>query len=107
MSLRTRHTSSSACAGGAWSCYAMVLIPMRCWMDRSRRGRRHIRSGRGTARVERLRYGLTLLRRRHDRIQTHWSRYSREWSESNLWDSWFSHADGRSHCSDVGSVPGC
>ena len=38
---------------------------------------------------ERLRYGLTLQRPKHDRIATHWSDYSREWSESDLWDSWF------------------
>lgn len=50
---------------------------------------RHVAIARGRARVERLRYGLSLLRPRHDRIHTHWSRYSREWGESNLWDSWF------------------
>jgi hypothetical protein len=50
---------------------------------------RHASSARGTARIERSRYGLTLLRPKHDRIQTHWSTYSREWGESDLWDSWF------------------
>ncbi len=49
----------------------------------------HVWSVRGRARVERIRHGLTLLRPKHDRIQTHWSQYSREWSESDLWDSWF------------------
>lgn len=39
--------------------------------------------------LEHLRYGLTLQRPKHDRIHTHWSRYSREWGESDLWDSWF------------------
>lgn len=38
---------------------------------------------------ERLRYCLTLQRPKHDRIHTHWSRYSRRWDESDLWDSWF------------------
>ncbi len=38
---------------------------------------------------ERLRYGLTLQRSKHNRIHTHWSQYSREWNESDLWDSWF------------------
>lgn len=38
---------------------------------------------------ERLRYGLALQRPKHDRIHTHWSRYSRLWDESDLWDSWF------------------
>lgn len=39
--------------------------------------------------AERLRYGLTLQRSKHNRIHTHWSQYSREWGESDLWDSWF------------------
>lgn len=50
---------------------------------------RHIIAARGTAQKERLRYGLTLLRPKHDRIHTHWTRYSRRWDESDLWDSWF------------------
>jgi len=54
-----------------------------------RRMLRHAGSARGTALIERSRYGLTLLRPKHDRIQTHWSTYSREWGESDLWDSWF------------------
>lgn len=49
----------------------------------------HVLSGRGRARVERLRYALTLLRPAHNHIHTHWSHYSREWGESDLWDSWF------------------
>jgi hypothetical protein len=39
--------------------------------------------------LERLRYNLTLQRPKHNRIHTHWSRYSRRWGEANLWDSWF------------------
>jgi hypothetical protein len=38
---------------------------------------------------ERLMYALTLQRNKNNRIHTHWSQYSRRWSESNLWDSWF------------------
>jgi hypothetical protein len=49
----------------------------------------HVLKGRGAARLERLRYAATLLRPKHDRIHTHWSDYSREWGESDLWDSWF------------------
>jgi hypothetical protein len=45
--------------------------------------------GKGPLFTERLRYGLTLQRPKHDRIHTHWSRYSRRWDESDLWDSWF------------------
>lgn len=58
-------------------------------MDNLARSARHVLAGRGLARRERLRQALTLLRPRHDRIETHWSRYSRGWSESDLWDSWF------------------
>lgn len=39
--------------------------------------------------LERLRYALALQRHKHDRIETHWSRYARAWNESDLWDSWF------------------
>lgn len=42
-----------------------------------------------SAMKERLRYGLALQRIKHNRIHTHWSRYSRRWDESDLWDSWF------------------
>ncbi len=45
--------------------------------------------GKGPLFFERLRYGLTLQRPKHNRIHTHWSRYSRRWGESDLWDSWF------------------
>ncbi len=38
---------------------------------------------------ERLRYAVALQRPKHNRIHTHWSGYSREWNEANLWDSWF------------------
>ena len=38
---------------------------------------------------ERLRYAVALQRPHHNRIHTHWSRYSRRWDESDLWDSWF------------------
>jgi len=50
---------------------------------------RHMLSGHGRARIERIRYGLSLLRPKHGRIDTHWSTYSRRWDESDLWDSWF------------------
>ena len=51
----------------------------------------HVSGGRGNLPLltERLRYGLALQRRRHDRIHTHGSAYSRRWDESDLWDSWF------------------
>jgi hypothetical protein len=49
----------------------------------------HVSKGQGIARLERLRQVITLLRPKHDRIHTHWSCYSREWGESDLWDSWF------------------
>ncbi len=49
----------------------------------------HVLKGRDAARLERLRQAVTLLRRKHDRVHTHWSDYAREWGESDLWDSWF------------------
>lgn len=51
----------------------------------------HILQARGNRALfaERLRQGLTLQRPKHDRIHTHWSRYSRRWDEADLWDSWF------------------
>jgi len=58
-------------------------------VDNLRRSWQHVRCATGKARVERLRQALTLLRPRHDRVATHWSAYSREWGESDLWDSWF------------------
>jgi hypothetical protein len=50
---------------------------------------KHVLSVKGKARQERLHQMITLLRPKHNRIHTHWSTYSRLWSESNLWDSWF------------------
>lgn len=38
---------------------------------------------------ERLRYALSLQGFKHNRIHTHWSKYSRYWDEADLWDSWF------------------
>ncbi len=39
--------------------------------------------------IERFRKNIVLQRPRHSRIHTHWTKYSRAWSESNLWDTWF------------------
>jgi hypothetical protein len=39
--------------------------------------------------IERFRRNFVLQRTKHSRIHTHWTKYSREWSESNLWDTWF------------------
>jgi len=49
----------------------------------------HVYFAPSIARKERLKYILTLLRPKHNKIKTHWSQYSRKWFESNLWDSWF------------------
>ena len=38
---------------------------------------------------ERIRYAIALQCPWNNSIKTHWSRYCREWNESNLWDSWF------------------
>jgi hypothetical protein len=49
----------------------------------------HLIEKKGRTRRERARFCLTLLRPKHNNIKTHWTKYSREWHESNLWDSWF------------------
>ena len=38
---------------------------------------------------ERLKYAIHLLLPKHKRITTHWTQYSRQWNESDLWDTWF------------------
>lgn len=52
-------------------------------------GVRHVLSARGALRGERGRYFVALQAPKHNRMHTHWTQYSREWSESNLWDTWF------------------
>jgi hypothetical protein len=52
-------------------------------------GIKHVVGAPASARIERLKYFLTLKRPKNARIHTHWSAYSRHWGESNLWDSWF------------------
>ncbi|MBN1378994.1 MAG: hypothetical protein JXA04_07140 [Gammaproteobacteria bacterium] len=39
--------------------------------------------------AERSRRAIVLQRPKHNRLNTHWSQYSRRWNEANLWDSWF------------------
>lgn len=39
--------------------------------------------------LEKFRLLITLQFPKNNTINTHWTNYSREWSESNLWDSWF------------------
>lgn len=39
--------------------------------------------------MERLRYFSALNHPKHNKIKTHWTSYSRDWSESNTWDTWF------------------
>jgi hypothetical protein len=51
--------------------------------------RKIINSDNVSSRAECLKYCLTLIRGKHNKINTHWSTNAREWSESNLWDSWF------------------
>ena len=49
----------------------------------------HVASSNKATFYERTRLSLTLMRPKNNRISTHWSNYSRDWYESNLWDSWF------------------
>ena len=48
----------------------------------------HILSAKGDLRQERMNYFIALQSPKHNRLHTHWTRYSRRWSESNLWDTW-------------------
>lgn len=53
-------------------------------------GVRHVLSASSGAQMsERGRYFVALQAPKHDRMHTHWTQYSRAWSESNLWDTWF------------------
>jgi hypothetical protein len=49
----------------------------------------HVISKNNSLKKERLKYFLALLLPKNNKINTHWSNYSRDWSESNLWDTWF------------------
>jgi len=52
-------------------------------------GLRHIKTSNLRACQERMHFTLTLLRPKHDRIQTYWCNYQPKWNESDLWKSWF------------------
>jgi hypothetical protein len=54
-----------------------------------RRALNHIFSRPSGNRIEAIKKFISLQRPRHNKIHTHWTTYSREWSESDLWDSWF------------------
>lgn len=43
----------------------------------------------GVSTYEKLFNLINLSRPKHNRIHTHWTKYSRKWNESDLWDSWF------------------
>ena len=49
----------------------------------------HIPSTQFGVSAERFVEILKRIRHKHRKIHTHWSLYSRDWDESNLWDSWF------------------
>jgi hypothetical protein len=50
---------------------------------------RKIKRLKGSARSESLRLCAAVYSPKHRRIHTHWSKYSRKWNESDLWDSYF------------------
>ena len=70
-------------------CESLYVRP-RSWMN-TMRSVNHVLNAlpNMAAALERLRHALALQRRKYDRIETHWSTYSRRWDESDLWDSWF------------------
>jgi hypothetical protein len=52
-------------------------------------GVRHVVGVSGDLRKERARYFASMLLPKNNRLDTHWTKHSRQWSESNLWDTWF------------------
>jgi hypothetical protein len=69
-------------------CESRLVRPHKRWAGA--RFATHVTSSPNAAvMVERLRYSLALLRPKNARIHTHWTRYSRRWDESDLWDTWF------------------
>ena len=85
--LRTAHTILDEQNNDGGFCESIRVRPRS--VDNISRSLKLINSANGQARFERIRYFLTLLRPKHNRINTHWSSYSRKWNESDLWDSWF------------------
>ena len=52
-------------------------------------GIRHVLNAKGSSKIERLRYFIALNRKSNSLMHTHWTKKSRKWSESNIWDTWF------------------
>jgi hypothetical protein len=50
---------------------------------------KHVYQSTWRIRMERSIHMLHNLRQKNNQINTHWSNYSRDWYESDLWDSWF------------------
>ena len=49
----------------------------------------HIKNIQNKNKFEVFKRIVSIQRPYHNRIHTHWTSYSREWHESDLWDSWF------------------
>jgi len=49
----------------------------------------HFISSRNKNKLEVLKRIISIQRPVHNKIHTHWTNYSRDWNESDLWDSWF------------------
>jgi len=52
-------------------------------------GIHHVLGASDDLRKERARHFISMLLPKNCRVNTHWTEYSRKWSESNLWDTWF------------------
>ena len=50
---------------------------------------KHFISRPNSNKFEVLKRIVSIQRPKHNKIHTHWTNYSREWGESDLWDSWF------------------
>lgn len=54
-----------------------------------RKAFKHLSSRPSGNKLEVLKRLMSIQRSRHNKIHTHWTNYSRDWFESDLWDSWF------------------
>ena len=52
-------------------------------------GLHHVLNAQSGLRKERGKYFISMMLPKNSTVNTHWTKYSRQWSESDLWDTWF------------------
>lgn len=68
-------------------CESHYVHPIR--LKNIRKAIRKIYRLKGLSRIESIRLCAAIYSPKHNRVHTHWSKYSRKWNESDLWDSYF------------------